>query len=136
MKLERHVGGLSLARKVNYLRARGWREDTGGWSNERFRPVSIQRAIHHQLTDDLSRALCGLGWQVVGYSPRGYVQLRDGERGAPCSLPKALRIQARRERRPVAELTYVLFLAALLEVEGSAPDSIEGRPTRAEEEDP
>ncbi|RKG76987.1 hypothetical protein D7W79_16465 [Corallococcus exercitus] len=121
MKLERHVGGLSLARKVNYLRARGWREDAEGWSSERFRPVPIARAIHHQLTDDLSRALCGMGWQVLGYSPRGYVQLRDGERGQACSLPKALRLQARRERRPVAELTYALFLAALLETEGGAP---------------
>ncbi|NPD22353.1 hypothetical protein [Corallococcus exiguus] len=121
MKLERHVGGLSLARKVNYLRARGWHEDTEGWSSERFRPVPIARALHHQLTDDLSRALCHMGWQVMGYSPRGYVQMRDGERGQSCSLPKALRLQARRERRPVAELTYALFLAALLETEGEAP---------------
>ncbi|MCY1041492.1 hypothetical protein D7Y13_31115 [Corallococcus praedator] len=121
MKLERHVGGLSLARKANYLRARGWREEAGSWSSERFSPVPIARAIHHQLTDDLSAALCKLGWQVVGYSERGHVQMRDGERGRPCSLPKALRLQARREKRPVAELTYVLFLAAIVETEGGPP---------------
>src|SRR3712207_9323347 len=34
VKLERHVGGLSLVRKANYLRARGWREDDGGWRSE------------------------------------------------------------------------------------------------------
>jgi hypothetical protein len=45
--------------------------------------------------------------------------MREGERGKPCSLPKALRTQARREKRPVAELTYLLFLGALLEAEGS-----------------
>jgi hypothetical protein len=119
MKLERHVGGLSLARKANYLRARGWREDAGTWSSERFSPVPIARAIHHQLTDDLSAALCNRGWWVVGFSERGYVQMRDGERGRPCSLPKALRVQARREQQPVAELTYGLFLAAILETEGA-----------------
>jgi len=54
---------------------------------------------------------------VAGFSPRGYVQLRDGEHGQSCSLPKALRTQARREKRPVAELTYLLFLAALLDSE-------------------
>ncbi|MBJ6760381.1 hypothetical protein JGU66_06370 [Myxococcaceae bacterium JPH2] len=123
MKLERHVGGLSLARKVHYLRARGWREEEGGWAHARFRPAPLARAVHHQLTDDLSQALVTQGWQVVGYSERGYVQLRDGERGRPCSLPKALRTQARRERRAVAELTYALFLAALL---GSESDGTPG----------
>ena len=115
MKLERHVGGLSLARKANYLRARGWREEQGRWVSDLFGPQPLARAVHHQLTDDLSQALCRLGWQVLGFSARGYVQLRDGEQGKPCSLPRALRTQARRERVPVAELTYALFLAALLE---------------------
>ncbi|QSQ20447.1 hypothetical protein JY651_35115 [Pyxidicoccus parkwayensis] len=119
MKLERHVGGLSLARKAHYLRARGWREEEKGWSSDIFGLHPMAKAIHHQLTDDLSQALRQRGWQVLGYSERGYVQLRDGERGKPCSLPKALRTQARREKRLVAELTYSLFLAALLEVEGT-----------------
>ncbi|MCP3137080.1 hypothetical protein [Pyxidicoccus xibeiensis] len=118
MKLERHVGGLSLARKAQYLRARGWREEEGGWSNDIFGLHPLAKAIHHQLTDDLSQALRQRGWQVLGYSERGYVQLRDGEHGKPCSLPKALRTQARREKRLVGELTYSLFLAALLEAEG------------------
>ena len=120
MKLERHVGGLSLARKANYLRARGWREEQGRWVSDIFGPQPLARALHHQLTDDLSQALVHLGWQVQGFSERGYVQLRDGEHGKPCSLPKALRTQARREGRPVAELTYSLFLAALLA--GAPPD--------------
>ena len=115
MKLERHVGGLSLARKANYLRARGWREAGRGWTHDIFGPQTLARAVHHQLTDDLSQALCQRGWQVLGFSARGYVQLRDGAQGKPCSLPRALRTQARREGRPVAELTYSLFLAALLD---------------------
>jgi hypothetical protein len=115
MKLERHVGGLSLARKANYLRARGWREEAGGWSSGIFGQHPLAKAVHHQLTDDLSQALRERGWQVLGFSERGYVRMREGERGKPCSLPKALRTQARREKRPVAELTYALFLAALLE---------------------
>jgi membrane-bound lytic murein transglycosylase B len=114
VKLERHVGGLSLARKANYLRARGWREEQGRWTSEVFGTYPLAKALHHQLTDDLSQALRPHGWQVLGYSARGYVSLRDGERGQPCSLPRALRIQARREGRPVAELTYSLFLAALV----------------------
>ena len=118
MRLERHVGGLSLARKANYLRARGWREEQGRWVSDLFGPQPLARALHHQLTDDLSQALCQRGWQVAGFSERGYVQMRDGAHGKTCSLPKALRTQARREKRPVAELTYALFLAALLEAEG------------------
>ena len=117
MKLERHVGGLSLARKAQYLRARGWREEEGGWTNDIFGLHPLAKAIHHQLTDDLSQALCKRGWQVAGFSERGYVQMREGERGKPCSLPKALRTQARREKLPVAELTYLLFLGALVEAE-------------------
>nr|WP_225937608.1 hypothetical protein [Myxococcus sp. RHSTA-1-4] len=100
------------------MRSRGWREEKGGWSSEIFGLHPTAKALHHQLTDDLSQALCQRGWQVLGYSERGYVQLRDVGRGKPCSLPKALRTQARREKRLVAELTYSLFLAALLEVEG------------------
>lgn len=119
MKLERHVGGLSRVRKANYLRARGWREEEDGWFSEIFGLLPMAKALHHQLTDDLSQALRERGWQVLGFSERGYVQMRDGERGKPCSLPKALRTQARREKRPVAELTYAMFLAALLEVEGA-----------------
>lgn len=119
MRLERHVGGLSRARKANYLGARGWREEAPGrWTHPVFGPHPLARAVHHQLTDDLSQALCRLGWQVAGFSERGYVQLRDGGRGPTCSLPKALRTQARREKRPVAELTYSLFLTALLDSEG------------------
>ncbi|WP_224368843.1 hypothetical protein [Hyalangium versicolor] len=118
MKLERHVGGLSRARKGNYLRARGWSETEHGWQSPIFGTLPVAKALHHQLTDDLSQALRKRGWQVLGFSERGYVQMRDGERGRPCSLPKALRIQARRENLPVAELTYSLFLAALLESEG------------------
>ena len=79
----------------------------------------MAKAVHHQLTDDLSQALRKRGWHVAGFSERGYVKMRDGENGKPCSLPKALRTQARREKRPVAELTYELFLAALLEAEGA-----------------
>ncbi|KFE69690.1 hypothetical protein DB31_6665 [Hyalangium minutum] len=117
MKLERHVGGLSLARKAHYLRARGWREEPRGWHSEIFGTLPLAKALHHQLTDDLSQALRQRGWQIAGFSERGYVQLREAEKGKPCSLPKALRTQARREKRPVAELTYSLFLAALLEAE-------------------
>lgn len=119
MKLERHVGGLSLARKANYLRARGWTEQDGRWHSQTFGEHTMAKAVHHQLTADLSAALAPLGWQVVGYSARGYVQLRDGETGRPCSLPKALRSQARREKRRVAELTYTLFLSALVDAEMS-----------------
>jgi hypothetical protein len=119
VKLERHVGGLSLARKGRYLRARGWSETERGWQSPIFGTLPLAKALHHQLTDDLSQALRQQGWQVLGFSERGYVRMRDGEHGKPCSLPKALRTQARREKRPVAELTYSLFLAALLEAGGS-----------------
>jgi hypothetical protein len=118
VKLIRHVGGLSRARQAHYLRARGWHEDGRGWRSEIFGLLPLSKALHHQLTDDLSQALRQRGWEVAGFSERGYVQMREGARGKPCSLPKALRTQARREQRPVAELTYALFLAALLEAEG------------------
>nr|WP_153865949.1 MULTISPECIES: hypothetical protein [Myxococcaceae] len=104
------------------MRARGWREEERGrWTSEVFGPHPLAKALHHQLTDDLSQALRERGWQVLGFSERGYVQLREGERGRPCSLPKALRTQARREGRPVAELTYALFLAALVGPEEGGP---------------
>jgi hypothetical protein len=116
MRLERHVGGLSLARKRTYLREAGWQEEDGEWRGpgpeaERF---PLARAIHHQLTADLSDALVARGWKVVDYSPRGYVKLADPKDGSSCSLPGALRRQARRDGCPVRELTYGLFLAAVL----------------------
>jgi hypothetical protein len=120
VRLERHVGGLSLARKRAYLQARGWSEAeaAGAWRHPVFGEVPLSKAVHHQLTDDLSQALAARGgWQVAGFSARGYVQLRegaDGGKGRTCSLPKALRTQARREGRRVGELTYALFLTALL----------------------
>lgn len=116
MKLERHVGGLSLARKANYLQRRGWRELEGGWSHAELQaaPIPIKKAAHHQLTRDLGKALSATGWKVVGYSKLGYAQMEDPLGLKRCSLPSALRRQARREKRAVAELTYTLFLAALL----------------------
>ena len=119
MKLERHVGGLSRGRKEQYLRARGWRQEGVAWQSEVFGAHPLGKALHHQLTDDLSQALCKRGWQVVGFTQRGYVQMRQAEHGKPCSLPKALRAQARREKVPVAELTYLLFLGAMLESEST-----------------
>jgi hypothetical protein len=122
MKLERHVGGLSLARKARYLNARGWRAEDGKWANENFGIFPINKAIHHQLTEDLTQALRRVGWQVEGYSERGYVKLRDPQGGRPCSLPKALRTQAKRERQKVGDFTYSLFLDALL-----TDESLSGR---------
>jgi hypothetical protein len=121
MKLERHVGGMSRQRKASYLTARSWKEKEGRWHHEIFGDHPLAKAIHHQLTDDLSQAMRKLGWRIQGFSERGYVQLEDSLTGERCSLPKALRLQARRERRPVAELTYSLFLAALLQSEEHSP---------------
>jgi hypothetical protein len=115
MKLERHVGGLSRGRKANYLRARGWEPAAGGFRHPRFGALPAAKAVHHQLTEDLCEALGQWGWKVVGYSDRGYAQLVDAKGGRPCSLPKALRTQARRQKVPVAELTYALFLAAVIQ---------------------
>lgn len=116
MRLERHVGGLSLERKLSYLREAGWSEASGKWSgplaaSEAF---PLARALHHQLTADLSEALRARGWKVLGYSERGYVKLLDPKDQSSCSLPGALRRQARRDGCPVRELTYGLFLAAVL----------------------
>jgi hypothetical protein len=117
VKLERHVGGLSAARKENYLRSRGWRQTERGWRCERLDTgeLPLQRALHHQLTFDLAAGLAPWGWKVEGYTPRGYAQMKDPQTGTLCSLPRALRMQARREKRPVAELTYDLFLGALVD---------------------
>lgn len=116
MKLERHVGGLSIQRKEQYLSSAGWRETPNGWLSEQpdTEPLPLNKAVHHQLTSDLSQALGASGWKVVGYSQRGYARLEDALNGKQCSLPAALRTQARREGRPVGQLTYSLFLAALL----------------------
>jgi len=101
---------------VGYLERRGWRETDGKWLNPTpaSEPESLDRALHHQLTADLTSALAVQGWKVVGYSARGYAQLEDPLDASRCSLPAALRRQARREGRPVAQLTYSLFLAAML----------------------
>ncbi len=113
MRLERHVGGLSLARKVQYLRDTGWVEEEGTWrapsaDGEAF-PLS--RAVHHQLTADLCAALAPFGWKVGVYSQRGYARLVDPKDASSCSLPAALRREARRRGCPVGELTYSLFLS-------------------------
>lgn len=117
MRLERHVGGLGRARKVSYLERRGWRAVDGQWLNPApaSEPSSLDRALHHQLTVDLTSALGVHGWKVVGYSSRGYAQLEDPKDQSRCSLPAALRRQARREGRPVAQLTYSLFLSAMVD---------------------
>jgi len=116
MRLERHVGGLGRARKVSYLVRRGWREVDGRWVNPTpaSEPSTLDRAIHHQLTVDLTGALGAQGWKVVGFSSRGYAQLEDPNDQSRCSLPAALRRQARREGRPVGQLTYSLFLSAMV----------------------
>lgn len=113
MRLERHIGGMGRARTQHYLRQRGWVEVDGEWQSpvEASEPVTMSRALHHQLTTDLSTALAGFGWKVAGYSPRGYVSLADPLDGSTCSLPAALRRQARRQKCAVKELTYSLFLS-------------------------
>jgi len=116
MRLERHVGGLSIARKRTYLTASGWQEVDGLWllPDTGGDPLKLSRALHQQLTQDLIAALRPAGWSVEGYSLRGYARLKDPSDGSFCSLPAALRRQARRENRRVAELTYSFYLAALL----------------------
>lgn len=116
MRLERHVGGLSAVAKVKYLRESGWQEEQGKWRGPAAAAEAfpLSRALHHQLTADLSEALGARGWKVVEYSQRGYAKLTDPIDASVCSLPGALRKQARREGCPVRELTYSLFLAAVL----------------------
>ncbi len=115
MRLERHVGGVGKARQENYLRLRGWQHGDEGWANQRLmaEAQTLSRAFHHQLTFDLCRSLGAHGWQVIDYSSRGYARLRDPETGALCTVPKALRAQARREQRKTGELAYSYFLAAM-----------------------
>lgn len=117
MRLERHVGGLGKQRQENYLRARGWQEGEGGWQCDRHLavPMKRERALHHQLTEDLCAGLAPSGWKISGYSDRGYAKLIDPETGDGCTLPAALRRQAKREGRKVRELTYALFLAAFVD---------------------
>lgn len=119
MRLERHVGGLSIARKEKYLSGSGWRKQERGWLSPApdTEPLPLDKALHQQLTQDLSTALGASGWKVVGYSQRGYARMQDPADESQCSLPAALRKQARREGRPVGQLTYSLFLAALLRAE-------------------
>lgn len=116
MRLERHVGGMGRARQIQYLGTRGWRtHEDGKWSSPRFdEPVPLARALHRQLTEDLAAGLAPHGWRIDGYSPRGYARMADPVDGGTCPLPAALRRQARREGRKVAELTYSLFLAAIV----------------------
>src|SRR6478609_3045957 len=110
MRLERHVGGLSMERKRNYLTGRGWTASADGWSSVHFpEALPLSKALHHQLTIDLTAGLAAYGWKVEGYSARGYARLADPTGDKPCSLPAALRRQARREKRKVGELTYSLF---------------------------
>jgi len=108
---------MGKARQANYLHLRGWEESESGWACARLMAEDqrLSRALHHQLTEDLCAALVALGWSIIDYSAKGYARLKDPLTGTPCTLPKALRLQAKREGRKVAELTYSLFLAATLE---------------------
>lgn len=119
MRLERHVGGLSLARKTAYLRGSGWACEEGRWRCAALETeaLPLSRALHHQLTVDLTAALVARGWAVEGYSPRGYARMRGKGAAKTCSVPAALRSEARRGAVKVAELTYSLFLAAFLRAE-------------------
>lgn len=118
MRLERHVGGLGRARQIHYLHERGWQEEASGWRCARrgTDAYKLSRALHHQLTEDLCAGLSAAsGWRVVDYSDRGYARLRDPRTAEDCSLPEALRREARHQHRRVGELTYSLFLAAILD---------------------
>lgn len=110
------MGGLSGERKVKYLREAGWVEETGKWRGPAAEAEAfpLARALHHQLTADLCGALGTRGWKVAEYSERGYAKLVDPKDESTCSLPGALRRQARRDGCPVRELTYGLFLNAVL----------------------
>lgn len=97
---------------MSYLERRGWSVIDGKWlgPHDAAEGCTLSRALHHQLTADLSAAL---GWKILDYSPRGYVTLEDPVDHSACTLPSALRRQARREGQPVKELTYTLFLSKL-----------------------
>jgi hypothetical protein len=116
VRLERHVGGLGRARQRTYLQNRGWVETSAGWAHARSldEPYTLSRALHHQLTFDLTQALARWHWRVETYSARGYAQLIDGTTGERRTLPAALRLEARRQGQPVKEFTYALFLNATL----------------------
>ncbi len=96
------------------MRQRGWTSVEKGWQHERTldEVYPRTRALHHQLTFDLTQALARWQWRVVGYSQRGYAQLEDGVTGESHALPSALRVEARRQGQPVRDFTYALFLAA------------------------
>lgn len=116
MRLERHVGGLSKERKLTYLREAGWVPEQNLWRGPgaETEAFPLSRALHHQLTADLCSELGVRGWKIFGYSMRGYAQLVDPTDQSSCALPAALRRQARRDGCPVRELTYGLFLNAVL----------------------
>ena len=120
MRLERHVGGLSKERQLTYLREAGWVLEQNLWRGPGIEaePFPLSRALHHQLTADLCAGLGTRGWKISGYSMRGYVQLIDPKDESTCALPAALRRQARRDGCPVGELTYGLFLNAVLKRQG------------------
>ncbi len=114
------MGGLGRKRQEDYLTRRGWRQTDAGWLAGDVvgaEPLKLSKAVHHQLTRDLCAALAPAGWKVVDYSPRGYAKLEDPTDASRCSLPAALRRQAKREQRRVGDFTYALFLAAMLEGE-------------------
>ena len=116
MRLERHVGGLSKERKLTYLREAGWLQEKNLWRGPGVEAEAfpLARALHHQLTADLCAALGTRGWKISGYSMRGYAQVVDPKDQSICAVPAALRRQARRDGCPVRELTYALFLDAVL----------------------
>ena len=116
MRLERHVGGLGRGRKLHYLEARGWRAVDGGWTCARHTaaPLRLEKALHHQLTEDLTAGLAAWGLKVVATSPRGYATLEDPADESRCSIPAALRRQSRRLHRNTGDLGYSLFLASML----------------------
>jgi hypothetical protein len=107
---------MGRARQINYLETRGWARSGKDWACPRHtvQPQTLSRAVHHQLTEDLCRGLAAYGWKVVAFSERGYARLWDPEADEECSLPAALRRQARRSKRRAGELAYSLFLAAMV----------------------
>jgi len=66
---------------VTYLREAGWKEEAGKWRGPGVEAEAFpqSRALHHQLTKDLSEALGARGWNVGAYSQRGYAKLVDPE---------------------------------------------------------